>query len=56
MTATLDRLDRIAVTFKLIKHRVRLLKQLRLPTDLMCKESGNHGKRTEKNGSNTFSR
>lgn len=52
MTATLDRLDRIAVTFKLIKHRVRLLK----PTDLMCKESGNHGKRTEKNGSNTFSR
>lgn len=41
MTATLDRLDRIAVTFKLIQHRVRLLKPLRLPIDLMCEESGN---------------
>ncbi len=39
MTATLDRLDRIAVTFKFIQPRVRLSKPLRLPTDLTCEES-----------------
>lgn len=41
MTATLDRLNRTAVIFKFIQNSVRLLKPLRLPTDLMYEESGN---------------